>query len=249
MGRTAGVIIENQWTKGLVTEATGLNFPEHSATDADNVKFLPKGSVVRRKGIDIEGNALTLEYEETEGIVKEFVWNAVAKTGGFTFLVLQKGSSVNFFELEDATSVSSGVHSTSLPLESFKVPGAGDISVIPCSFASGGGYLFIAHPLCDPILVRWDETAEEFEAARVSIFVRDFDGVNDALGPETNPTDLTDEHHYNLRNQGWDQQVRVGNVSNEIGEGGSLSPPSGTVTGVNSPPIDTDIWWSRINDL
>lgn len=225
MPRQSGATVENQWSKGLVTEATGLNYPEHAATDADNVKFLPKGTVVRRKGIDIEGSAETLSYSVSEGVIKEFVWQAVAQTGGYVFLVLQKGSTVHFFELETGDTISAGLTPTSIDLEDFKVAGAqGPVAYTPCSFTSGAGYLYIAHPLCDPVLVRYDSSAQNFETARIEIEVRDFTGVEDNLGIEENPDALTDEHHYNLRNQGWDQQVRTGNVTNDIGQGGSLSP-------------------------
>lgn len=224
MARTAGSVIENQWTRGLITEATGLNFPEHAATDADNVRFNPKGSVSRRMGIDIESNAKTVAPAITDGVIKEYVWKAVAKNGGYTFLVMQKGSVVHFFELEDSSSLSAGIHNTFLDLEGFKAPGAGDIRKVPCSFDAGFGYLFIAHPHCTPVLIRWNDDTKEFEYAGIPIQIRDFEGVDDGLGITENPSTLTDEHHYNLKNQGWDQQVRVGNVTNEVGEGGSNSP-------------------------
>ena len=43
--------IENNFTAGLKTEFTGLNFPENAATDCDNVIFDMPGDVTRRLGI------------------------------------------------------------------------------------------------------------------------------------------------------------------------------------------------------
>lgn len=224
MARQAGTIIENQFTRGLITEATGLNYPEHAATAADNVKFLPKGQVVRRKGIDIEAYAETLSYSVSEGVVKEFVWQAVAQQGGYVFLVLQKGSNIHFFELETGDTISAGLTPISIDLENYRAAGGGAISRIPCSFSAGAGYLYIAHPVCDPVIVRYLSDTQEFEASKIEIRIRDFTGVEDDLEIEEQPDTLSDEHHYNLRNQGWDQQVRTGNVTNDIGPGGSLSP-------------------------
>lgn len=238
MARTAGAIVENQWTRGLITEATGLNFPEHAATDADNVKFLPRGAVTRRLGIDIEGDARTLPFDENDGVIKEFVWEAVSQNGGYTFLVLQKGSYVHFFELEDGDTISAGLDDAYLDLREFLAPGGSNVENTPCSFDAGAGYLFIAHPSCEPVIVRWLSDEARFQFAEIVIQIRDFEGVEDDLGSLDNPDTLTDEHHYNLRNQGWDQEVRIGNVTNEVGTGGPLSP-QGTSTsgGASNGPI------------
>lgn len=223
MPRNTGTVIGNNLSKGLITEATGMNFPENAATDALNVVFDPVGSVRRRKGIDVEGSADTLAYTDDSGLIKEFIWQAVAKTGGFTFLVLQSGSSVHFYELTQSEALSSGIQPVSIDLNEYKAPGAGPLNMTPCSFASGAGYLFIAHPLCDPVIVRWIDEEDHFEASRINLQIRDFEGVTDEAGLLENPVDLSDKHHYNLRNQGWNQEVRVGTVSNEIGAGGPLS--------------------------
>lgn len=215
--------VQNKLTRGLITEATGLNFPEDAVTDSDNVKFDPVGFVERRKGIDIESNAETLAYEDSDGVIKEFIWEAVAGTGRFTFLVLQKGKVVHFFKLASSSNVSSTIQPVSLDLSDYKAAGASHIKETPASFASGAGYLYIAHPKCDPIIVRWNNEESAFEAARITILIRDFEGLEDNLKVDKNPGSLSKEHHYNLLNQGWDQKVRVGTVDNELGDGGTIS--------------------------
>jgi hypothetical protein len=223
MARGEVTTVQNKLIRGLITEATGLNFPEDAVTDADNVKFDPVGFVERRLGIDVEGDADTLAYEDSDGVIKEFMWTAVAGTGKFTFLVLQKGSVIHFYKLTSSGNVSGVIMPVSLNLEDYKAAGASLIKETPASFASGSGYLYIAHPKCDSIIIRWNNDTAAFEAARVTILIRDFEGVEDNLQVTDNPTTLSKEHHYNLLNQGWDQKVRVGTVSNELGEGGSIS--------------------------
>src|SRR5690606_6679024 len=82
--------------------------------------------------------------------------------------------------------------------------------------------LFIKHPNGDPVIIRRNVAEEDFEAARISIRIRDFEGVEDTEGILHNPLNHSTPHHYNLRSQSWNQQVRVGANTNEVGQGGSL---------------------------
>jgi hypothetical protein len=228
MAREGTTLIENTFIKGLITEATGMNFPEHAAIEADNVRFNSKGNVTRRLGINLEEDFDYTAYDNQVGVIREFVWQAVGNSGGSTFLVLQKGEDITFYGLSEL-SLSAGLLSATINLNDYLAAGAGPVRTIPASFASGSGYLFIAHPFCDPIIVRYNSTTEVFEAARVTIRIRDFEGVEDGLAVNENPATLSTLHHYNLKNQGWDQTVRVGSVTNDIGAGGGLSP-SPTIT-------------------
>lgn len=224
MPRNVGAVIGNNLSRGLITEATGMNFPENAVTDAENVVFNPTGSVERRKGFDIEGAAVAETYDSEDGVIKEFLWRSVAKTGGYSFLVMQRGDAIHFYEVTQHNSLSQNIRLEAIFLNDYKAPGASDIHLEPVSFASGAGYLFIAHPKCDPIMVQYNSDTDQFEQARVEIMIRDFEGVQDNLGIVENPVTLTDAHHYNLMNQGWNKEVRVGNVSNEIGSGGPIYP-------------------------
>lgn len=233
MPRNVGAVISNNLSRGLITEATGLNFPDNAVIDSENIIYNPIGSATRRKGFDIEGGALAKTYDDSDGVIKEFIWQAVARTGGFTFLVLQMGTNILFYELTTEDALSAGVQPVSLDLNAYKSPGSGDIRMTPCTFAAGAGYLFVAHPNCDPVIVRWNQDTEVFESAKITIRIRDFEGVEDTEGILDNPDGLTTPHHYNLRNQSWNQMVRVGANSNEVGQGGSLGGVS-----VAGDPLD-----------
>lgn len=223
MPRQAATVLHNNFTKGLITEATGLNFPDGAVTEAWNTVFERIGSARRRKGIDIESEAETFSYADSDGILREFVWNAVALNGGFTFLVLQVGASVLFYELSTETSLSASQTPIGLDLKDFKAPGSTlDIELTPASFSSGAGYLFICHPACEPVIVYYEDDTETFKAGPITIYIRDMKGLEEeGVGLTEEPTTLTATHHYNLFNQGWYQTVRVGAKSTSGGSGGN----------------------------
>ncbi len=210
MPRSVATVVQNNFTKGLITEATGLNFPDNAVTETWNVVYEKIGRVRRRLGIDLEGEATTQAYDESDGVLREFVWQSVSNTGGFTFLVMQVGFNIQFYELTVNDALSSGIQPSAIDLRDYAAPGASNINNVPASFASGAGYLFVAHPNCNPVLVRFNNDDNVFEVAGISILIRDFEGVDDGLGLSTEPSSLSIEHSYNLRNQGWNKKVRVG---------------------------------------
>lgn len=223
MARQAGTVLNNNFSKGLITEATGLNFPDNAVTETWNNVFERIGSVIRRRGFDLEGSATTFVYDESDGILREFVWQSVALNGGFTFLVLQVGESVLFYELSSNSSLSAGQIPVGLDLKSYKAPGSAiDIRTTPASFASGAGYLFICHPACEPLVMYYDDEKNGFFVSPLNILVRDYEGVEDGVGLAEEPKDLTAAHNYNLFNQGWYKSVRVGQRSTG-GDGGGGS--------------------------
>lgn len=228
MARNLGTVLLNNFSRGLVTEATGLNFPDNAVTESDNVVFERVGRVSRRLGYDIEEYAETLGYggDATSGILKEYLWQSVAKQGGFTFLVVQMGANIRFYEVGSGMSLSSGAIPLGIDLRDYKIPGSPDINTTPASFAAGAGYLFITHPSCNPILVEYDSDEDQFYQTHIKIYIRDFEGVEDGLAVDEQPEDLTPEHAYNLKNQSWYKDVRVGSVNNEPG-GVNIPPNSG----------------------
>lgn len=202
MARKAGNVAENNFTRGLITEATGLNFPENAVTETWNCVFEPKGTVRRRLGIDLEAEAQTIPFL-VAGAIVEYLWEAVSQTGTRTFLVLQTGSAIAFYDLSEGETISTRVKDFAVNLETYLAMPSTTFHERPCSFASGNGRLFIAHPNCEPIVVEYDEEEDDITQEAIIIQVRDFEGVDDGLEPAEEPATLSPEHHYNLKNQGW----------------------------------------------
>src|SRR5258707_15637042 len=97
MAQQVAASIENNFTKGLITEFTGLNFPENAATDTDNCTYTIVGDVTRRLGIDLEANFQNLSVNRTGSAENSFVWKNTGGTGNNEVLVLQIGLNLYFY--------------------------------------------------------------------------------------------------------------------------------------------------------
>lgn len=213
MSRKAATQVENNFTKGLITEATALNFPENAATETFNCVFDSTGRVTRRLGIDYEvGVDKTLIHtKETDQVFTEYVWNAASGNGNISFLVQQIGSTIYFFYTGDSTTVTPNRKSHTIDLNVF-LPGSSteNPAIYPCQYAFANGNLVIVSKAINPFFVQYDSDTDTFTETEIRIKFRDFDGVDDGLEITERPVmsvstmaSSNPEHYYNLLNQGW----------------------------------------------
>lgn len=197
--------VENSFTKGLVTEFTGLNFPENAATDCDNCEFTIVGDVLRRQGIDLETNGSNFVLNRSGKAISNYKWNNVGGDGLTQLVVEQVGNILYFYKSSSATianPVSAQILASTVNLATFTAAGGGFTNSLECQYADGNGYLFVYHPSCDPIYCTYNSGT--ITGNRIIINVRDFTGVLEpGVSSNTRPTILTGEHTYNLFNQGW----------------------------------------------
>lgn len=222
MPRSSGTSVENNFSKGLITEATAMNFPENSVTETDNCIFSKDGTVIRRYGLDYESsyavtNYSTLSVMSNAGtpsdyyenvVFTEYEWNTVGNSGALVFSVIQIGDRLSFFSVDSSNAISSNRKNFTVNLNTFHVgtaatPAGSDIAIVECSFASGFGYLFVTHPLCEPFYVSYDATGDTITSTQISIKTRDFERLDDTYEIDFRPSSLTTIHKYNLYNQGW----------------------------------------------
>lgn len=205
MARSVGSTVENNFTRGLITESTGVNSPENSVSDSMNVFYDRKGRAGKRKGIELEPE---FQWNSTPvvGAKSEYVWETVSDNTSLDFVVSQVGSILYFFESSGNIPLSQARKSFTVNLLTNKIGVFTDAQVrdTPCSFTSGRGYLFVAHPNCNTVYVSYDTTTDSVSVSPILLQIRDFEGVNDGLPLTTRPTTLTPAHRYNLLNQGWD---------------------------------------------
>lgn len=198
------------FVKGLNTEAGPLTFPENCTIEDINCVLTLKGSHKRRYGIkqELEGKPLNigsniLSYNDfKEFAFNTYTWKAPGNVGAKSFLVMQVNDKLFFYDISQNLPLPLTGFSTSLDLSSlivdrdlFKKTG--------CSFASGKGFLFIAGKGLEPCYVEYKPDTFSLEIKKLLLRIRDTTGVDDGLDNNTQPTTLSDEHLYNLTNQGW----------------------------------------------
>lgn len=207
MPRGSTIAVENNFVKGLLTEPTAMNFPEDAASDADNVIFSEKGEVTRRLGIDIESSGVVHElsdFSDSPDVFVEFKWDSVGGVGTTSFLVQQVGEKVKFFKVGEE-SISQELAPFEVNLLDYKTTTDETlISSKPCQFTFGKGFLFIAHPFVEPLSVEYLSDENDILIKTIVVEIRDFERLDDGLAIDERPTVLTNLHHYNLYNQGWD---------------------------------------------
>ena len=241
MPRTAATSIHNNFTRGLVTESTALNFPEDGCTETYNCVFDEKARVYRRLGIDFESSYGTQTANRAGTVVASYYWKAAAGNGDNALSILQVGSTLYFY-LVDTGALSDNVIDT-LDLTTFSPAGAPSPEENECEFAAGNGYLFVSHPELETFYVEYDEDAETISATQIDIYSRDFIGVDDSLDIDERPSSLSSEHNYNLLNQGWYVSFPY--------SGADTAPRQSVITSWNSQratdyPANSDIWWLHL---
>lgn len=242
MPRQTAFQLENNFTKGLVTEATGLNFPENACTETYDCVFSEKGRVSRRLGFDYESGAELDAVTTASSAIYEYVWNSAGSTGDADIVVVQIGATLHYYAADDNASLSGGKFGFTTNLLTYKVSGNSDADVkaTACQFASGNGYLFVVNPYCEPIYISFNPSVPSVTATQITIKARDFEGdKTDANynNIDTRPSTLSDAHKYNLYNQGWYQAVRLD------GGGGPTNPVTDWDSARTDFPSNADIWW------
>lgn len=236
MPRQAGTFVENSFVKGLITEATGLNFPEQAVTSTDNCVFDERGNVRRRRGIDFEPGFFLREDTREDCVVTSYRWDAAAGDGNNSLVVTQVGPTLDFY-LTDSGAVSDSLVD-SLTLTPYATSTAEDLRQNECQFTAGKGYLFVAHPYMESIFVTYDSDTQQVAATQIDVTIRDFKGVDDGLTLQERPTVLTDAHEYNLHNQGWDTAQEI-----DLSGGSAGFPLTAWDTSEADFPSNVDVWW------
>lgn len=205
MARASAVAVENNFSRGLITEATGINFPENACKETYDCVFSIDGSVERRFGFDFEASNSTKTIDRTNSVVVSYLWRNVSGDGNVTLLVVQVGSVVYFYRV-GSSSLSSGAVSTTVTLS--PVSGAPATNAVEAQFSDGNGLLFITHPYCEPIRVSYNTSTDTATATNITLKIRDFEGSSaDPYAVDERPTTtlagMNVDHKYNLYNQGW----------------------------------------------
>lgn len=191
----------SSFSKGIITEASPLTFPDSASINENNLVIENDGSRRRRYGMDYEpqyGVVTTAQQISSDLSFSSFQWKAPGGYAETELLVVQVGSQLFMFN--------STVRPVSRQLV-YKI----DLGVSPsqvASFASTDGLLIVASNSGTIRVFDWNGTAVTQNTGR--LLIRDLFGVQDIVGGENllqgsgiskRPVGTTDAHTYNLRNQ------------------------------------------------
>ena len=190
------------FVRGLMTEASPLTYPENTSFDELNTVLSRKGDRSRRFGFDYAaGNATPRTYKR-ETAKTEYMWTAVGSNPALSYLVVQDANLITFYD-RTVTGFASTKKAFEVDLNSYTRPGISAVVNVPCKFACGKGYLFVVSSDTEPLVVTYSKELDNIKVTKLAILGRDFNGMRDGLANDEEPSILTKEHYYNLRNQGW----------------------------------------------
>ena len=233
----AGTKPYSTYVAGLITEAGPLTYPENASTDELNCLLFRKGNRRRRLGIDYETDySLSATSIGLSGIRDDAIstheWTSVGGNGTLNFSVIQIGDTLHYYDLSSSP-LGSNKKSFTTDLNTYLATGQTNPETDPVHIVSGKGAIFVVSKKIDPILITYSASGDSITETAISIQIRDFEGVDDGLDPDEEPTSLTDAHSYNLKNQGW------------ASPGAAIADPVATYyTYASKYPPNSKQWWT-----
>ncbi len=236
----------NNTSKGLITEAGELTFPEGASVDELNCSLSRDGSRSRRLGLAFEeGYELSSFTMEEDEVFTTGEWANPGGISNLTFMVIQTGSTLYFYN-SGQVPYSGQYTGLSIDLSPYQISG-GDVTTSPCDYAVISSALVVANPAMETIYVTYDGVS--LSVTQIEFRTRDFEWASDIcdLNESVTVADVTVGRKYDTLNTGW-----VGNSGSTSSSafGGTL--PSGTGTAAlstyttstsNYPPL-THPWYS-----
>lgn len=196
----------NNFVGGLITEATSLNFPPNASQDEINFKLLRDGSRERRLGLDFEDGYTLHDTGFTEAQMQRsrqtfFHWPKPSGSTKVDIGIIQIGGALYFINLWTQAPSSNLLNSGNAVDSGLR----GNVNL---SFSIiNNNVVVVSEALPTPFVLTYDDSTDTVTATAKTIEIRDLYGVDDSLDVSTRPTTLTNNHKYNLRNQGWDESI------------------------------------------
>lgn len=231
----------NNLVKGIITEASPVNFPSGATRDEQNFELNKDGTRDRRLGMDYEtGYQLRLFGVSNTVAFNTFRWKSPGGIANKEFLVTQVGSFIYFYD-NTKEAISPNL------VMGYEIGSADSNNRF--SFTSVGKYLVVATGKKELVGFAYENdvvTKFEYRLKIRDLFGIDafynISGTNEDLTTDERidyrPATLTDAHAYNLRNQSW-------GVARSTG-GSNRSDPITLYTAENTAffPNNCDVVWT-----
>jgi hypothetical protein len=194
------------FVKGLITEADALTFPENASLDEDNFDLNRDGSRERRLGIDYESG-----YVETatgiadailQGSFQSFhKWDFPGGSSTVSIGIVRAYNKLWFIDILAATPSATLLNGGA----SITIAGLANSDIQTTTI--NNYFIIVSQDLEYPVVLKYDPITDTVTQDTYPIQVRDFWGVEDSLDVTERPATLSATHEYNLRNQGWNDDI------------------------------------------
>jgi hypothetical protein len=220
------------FVKGLITEASPLTFPENASIDEQNFVLNRDGSRSRRLGIDYESLYAKTSTGLTAADIQEgkqsfHRWDTPSGNSSIAIGVVRIKNKLWFVDLLTTAPsdnlLNSGAALTISGLSNNNI----ETAVI------NNQLIIVSKDLDKPVLLSYNSTTDTVSQSTVDIKVRDIWGLDDGLADDERPATLSDEHKYNLRNQGWNENIVTKGGGDALDE---------TFTALSVYPSNSDSW-------
>lgn len=205
--------------RGLNTEANLLNFPQEFSVDLLNMEIDYNPQILRpRKGVSKTSLPSLLDTRvlgDQDFAISTFLWEGVGGDASLDLIVVQVAEFLYFFtaSLIDNVPAVSGIHSERFDLTDVlsgtSLGTAAAIETTRVVMENVKGNLMVTAEPINPILVQWDASIPSINVTELKLKIRDTIGIEDGLQIDEHPSTLSDDHKYNLFNQGWYKQRRL----------------------------------------
>lgn len=197
-----------QFNKGILTEASPLDFPMGASIDESNFTLVPNGNRERRLGLDFEDgfslvdSGFTKEQLETKNISYHDWPNAMNSPNSYIGIVAID-ERLFFFDMNTLSPSSNRLNHgnyISIPMN-----GTGLVR----STYVNGFLVLTCSAYENPVYLEYDADSDIVSYTPIILKIRDLQGVDDGLPLRERPTTLSLEHKYNLINQGWTNSIET----------------------------------------
>ncbi len=224
--------IYRSFTKGLITEASPLTFPENASIDERNFVLNRNGSRSRRLGVDYEGgySLTSTGFTSSALATGKQSFHKWDMPGGDTTVaigVVRILDKLWFLDLLTNAPSSNLLNGGS----SITISGLGDADIETATI--NNKLIIVSEDLTNPVLLSYNSSTDTVSQTTITVEVRDIWGVNDSLLVNQRPSTLSVTHKYNLRNQGWSPTVQTTTGADAIDR---------TFTQLTVYPSNADTW-------
>lgn len=195
---------------GKHTDGSPLNSIENTANILQNVDLHPSGKLNRRLGLDFEEGFDLTQGPFTESSLRDvgvdfLEWTNVAGDGRRNFYVVRVGHDLFIYDQSGLAPSDNLIGSENFL--GLSIDAANSINS-PIQVTSAKGFLIVTGEFIQPFRLVYDTISKTFQSLAITIEIRDFEGVEiGGLPLDFRPGVLTNNHLYNLLNQGWGKQV------------------------------------------